>query len=527
MARIRFPGSQRPQRTQIAAMRQPQKEKDWYKDPNQLLAWVRLAEALGSKEGLAARGVREIQAQMAESRLEEAGMPQGPVEPSVEQQMAPIVERAMAGDPEAQRMLDPMGARNISESEIARAQREQAAARIQPGYETAGLDPLTDARRLGSRVARMATMPVPPSKGGALPPGMEWQEYNLSTDEPPVPGQVYGPTELQQEEARVAGQIEAEGLWAPLLQRQRTAQAQREVRRGQLEELGVKTVGDVTGVLLDYYQEHSQLPNQVVRDAWMALEDAVENDPTYIREGLTVRDARQEMMQTIRLLREGKEPDELRSLRIDLAKIKLQREQEKDKKKLEKAGRTFKPSTSEDDFKNQFKMEEWQKPTTKRQDQVVEIGDGEALTITYGSDPNGAISQLQYLSSRLRSGSNAQKNIQRVLTRIGTQLTQTERGTAGRDIKEETAEEKAEKAKEEKAEKAKAKEAEKAEKEFEKAVKARSDFFVKEGLVEVDGKLPVMTPTQKAQLDILDAAITKTRKSRPAKKTGRFIVTEK
>ena len=474
MARIRFPGSQRPQRTQIAAMRQPQQEKDWYKDPNQLLAWVRLAEALGSKEGLAARGVREIQAQMAESRLKEAGMPQGPVEPSVEQQMAGVTQAALAGVPSAMRALAPMGT---------------------------GVDPaITGAGpRLASSLGEVPAEQLPPGQA---------------------------PTELQQQEAAISQEMQAEeraGLWAPLLERQRTAQAEREARRGQLEELGIKTVGDVTGAVLDYYQNHGQLPNEVVRDAWMALEDAVENDPTYIREGLTVRDARNEMMQTLRLLREGREPDELREVNLQIAKGRLARMKEKDREKLDKAGRTFKPSTSEADFKNQFKMDEWRKPTTERQDQVVEIGDGETLTITYGSDPNGAISQLQYLSSRLRSGSRAQKNVQRILTKIGTQLTQTERGTAGQENKEETAEERAEK----RQETAKAREAEKAEEEFEKAVKARSDFFVKEGLVEVDGKLPVMTPTQKAQLDILDAAIAKARKSRPAKKTGRFIVTEK
>ena len=480
MARIRFPGSQRPQRTQIAAMRQPQKEKDWYKDPNQLLAWVKLAEVLGSEKGLAARGVREVQAQMAEGRLEEAGMPQGPVEPSVEQQMAPLVERAMAGDPSAMQALDPMG----------------------------------------------RSKPTPPA-------GPDMMSTEVLAEEG------FSPDEIRDAQAGNEATMAEEraGLWAPLLERQRASQAAREERRAQLEELGVQTVGDVTGALLDYYQDHGMLPNQVVRDAWMALEDAVENDPSYIREGLTVRDARQEMMQTMRLLREGKSPDELRELRIELAKINLRKEQEEEARKLNKATRSFKPSTSVADFRKKFKMDEWNKPTTERQDQTVSIGDGETLTITYGSDPSGALTQLQSLSSRLRTRSNAQKSIRQELSGIGSRLTQTERGTAASVSKEETAEEKAKKAKEEKAKKARERAATKREKELEdaraavkKAVAARRAFFVNEGLVTVDGKTAVMNPTQKAQRDMLEADIKNAKtalRELEGKKVGRFTVREK
>lgn len=478
MARIRFPGSQRPQRTQIAAMRQPQQEKDWYKDPNQLLAWVRLAEALGSKEGLAARGIREIRAQMAESRLEEAGRPQGPVEPSVEEQM---------------------GARDVSEGAPEQAQplfSSQPTSRFSPPY-------LVDDLLLQDQAAARA-LPTIPSASAVAGAGQEYKS-----------------PELQQKEALAAQQAQAGGLWAPLLERQRAAQAEREARRGQLEELGIKTVGDVTGAVLDYYQDHGQLPNEVVRDAWMALEDAVENDPTYIREGLTVRDARNEMMQTLRLLREGREPDELREVNLQIAKMRLARMKQKDREKLDKAGRTFKPSTSLADFKKQFKMDEWQKPTTEREDQFVEISDGETLRITYGSDPNGAISQLQYLSSRLRSGSSAQKKIQSILTKIGTQLTQTERGTAGQEYKEDVAEDRAIKreiAAEEKARKreeaAKAKELKKAQDNLDKATTARTAYMNSQNLVAVDGKEPVMTPQQNEKVRLLNAAIKRARDAR-------------
>ena len=480
MARIRFPGSQRPQRTQIAAMRQPQKEKDWYKDPNQLLAWVKLAEVLGSEKGLAARGVREIQAQMAEGRLEEAGMPQGPVEPSVEQQMAPLVERAMAGDPSAMQALDPMG----------------------------------------------RSKPTPPA-------GPDMMSTEVLAEEG------LSPDEIRDAQAgnEAAMAEERAGLWAPLLERQRASQAAREERRAQLEELGVQTVGDVTGALLDYYQDHGLLPNQVVRDAWMALEDAVENDPSYIREGLTVRDARQEMMQTMRLLREGKSPDELRALKIELAQINLRKAKEEEARKLNKAGRSFKPSTSVADFRKKFKMDEWNKPTTERQDQTVSIGGGETLTITYGSDPSGALTQLQSLSSRLRTRSNAQKSIRQELSGIGSRLTQTERGTAASVSKEETAEEKAKKAKEEKAKKARERAAAKREKELknaqanlDKANVARTTYMNSQNLVEVDGQMPLMTAQQKEKVQLLNSAIKVARDKRNklrGKKVGDYIVREK
>ena len=107
MARITFGApKQRRQRTRVQPGPQPRKEKRWYEDPNLMLGWVRLAEALAAPKGLIARGVRAAQRWSLANDAEERKAAAAEAE-EMEAMLAPFRQRAAAGDEEAMEALSP------------------------------------------------------------------------------------------------------------------------------------------------------------------------------------------------------------------------------------------------------------------------------------------------------------------------------------------------------------------------------------------------------------------------------------
>lgn len=107
MARVTFGApAQRRQRTRVRPVSQPRKEKRWYEDPNLMLGWVRLAEALAAPKGLIARGVRAAQRWSLANDAEERKAAAAEAE-EMESMLAPFRQRAAAGDEEAMEALSP------------------------------------------------------------------------------------------------------------------------------------------------------------------------------------------------------------------------------------------------------------------------------------------------------------------------------------------------------------------------------------------------------------------------------------
>jgi hypothetical protein len=156
MARVTFGGpTQRRQRTRILPSRpSPQKRRNWYEDPGQILGWVRLAEALAAPKGLIARGVRAAQRwqleQDAEARKEAI---------EVDQQLNMLRQRASQGDAGAMHALDPMGGFD-QDPAPSPEQRAQLMADYQGGMRPA--DPLF---RTATDPGVKPMRPLPPLRG--------------------------------------------------------------------------------------------------------------------------------------------------------------------------------------------------------------------------------------------------------------------------------------------------------------------------------------------------------------------------
>lgn len=168
MARVTFGGGAAPPRRAPVRLRgvraapMPKKEKRWYEDPNLMLGWVRLAEALAAPKGLIARGVRAAQRWSLASDAEERRSAAAEAE-EMEAMLAPFRQRAAAGDPAAMEALSP-GIREVGTSPTgAPTARQEAALRAE--YEgipegTAPASPMFVDLRDGATEEQRAGVPV-------------------------------------------------------------------------------------------------------------------------------------------------------------------------------------------------------------------------------------------------------------------------------------------------------------------------------------------------------------------------------
>ena len=388
----------------------------------------RLANALGDPErGLIPRGVRAVEASAAEGRREDV---QADIQRGLEAaratftpEQAPGIGQATQGpDPRAvaqemERRGTPIDAEGVGiAQELAREQAQERraaqaaqAAPAQEGLEAVYLDLEAALDASGEPYLKRHQMTRQQQAVVAQISREEvWKHEGVYS--PKVGAALKKRVDEQAATARQHADTAASPLFGGRAASKRKDARERDIRRRLMRELGVETVGDVIAHTYEHFQEHGELSGEVMRDAWLALEDAAAADPQYIRENMGAKEARLEFLRALNTMRSGQPIDPLdvrwKTARTEREELKLKRERER--AGLRGGGGGAGDRMSYDEFYKKYNLGSIVGLT--------DAGEGEFFT-PYGTNPALARRRVEDAAERLlskRDLAKARRAVQRL-----------------------------------------------------------------------------------------------------------------